>query len=138
MIMNKFILGSLLALLAVPAFAQTADVATVIGVRPRWVVGQQKQCELREVVRDNSRGDTTIGALAGGAIGSTIGGNSKDRLVGGVVGALVGGAVGNEVGKEGAKPEVREVCRLVPVQMQQGTVVTFEYHGKFFTQDFPQ
>jgi len=22
--------------------------------------------------------------------------------------------------------------------MQQGTVVTFEYHGKFFTQDFPQ
>jgi uncharacterized protein YcfJ len=124
------------ALLTGSAMAQTPppDVAMVINVQPRFVTVQQKQCEVREVVRDNSRGDATIGALAGGAIGSTIGGNSRDRLVGGVVGALIGGAVGSEVGKDSARAEMREVCRIIPIQVQQGRVITFDYHGQQFTQ----
>lgn len=136
--MKKLILSILLATTCLGTFAQTLDVATVISVQPRFVTVQQRQCEMREVVRDNSRGDSTIGALAGGAIGSTIGGNSRDRLVGGVAGALLGGAIGNEVGKDNARTEVREVCRMVPVTLQQGSVVTFSYHGQVFTQQFAQ
>ena len=133
--MKKFLL---LFLLSVSGLAMAQEVATVVNVQPRFVTVYQRQCELREVVRDNSRGDATIGALAGGAIGSTIGGNSKDRLVGGVVGALVGGAIGNEVGKDGGRVEAREVCRQVPVNIQQGSTVTFNYRGQVFTQSFAQ
>ena len=136
--MKKLVLAALLATVGVGAVAQNLDVATVVSVQPRYVTVQQRQCEMREVVRDNSRGDSTIGALAGGAIGSTIGGNSRDRLVGGVAGALIGGAIGSEIGKDGARAEVREVCRMVPVTMQQGSIITFNYHGQLFTQQFSQ
>jgi len=136
--MKKLVLAALLATVGVGAVAQNLDVATVVSVQPRYVTVQQRQCEMREVVRDNSRGDSTIGALAGGAIGSTIGGNSRDRLVGGVAGALIGGAIGSEIGKDGARAEVREVCRMVPVTMQQGSIITFNYHGQLFTQQFAQ
>jgi len=124
------------ALMASSAMAQTPppDVAMVVSIQPRYVTVQQRQCEVREVVRDNSRGDTAIGALAGGAIGSTIGGNSRDRLVGGVAGALLGGAIGNSVGQDSAHIEQREVCRMIPVQIQQGRAITFDYHGQQFTQ----
>jgi len=124
------------ALMGNVAMAQTPppDVAMVVGIQPRYVTVQQRQCEVREVVRDNSRGDTAIGAIAGGAIGSTLGHNSNDRLVGGIAGALIGGAIGNEAGKDSARVEQREFCRLVPVQIQQGRVITFDYHGQQFTQ----
>jgi uncharacterized protein YcfJ len=136
--MKKLILATALATVGFGAFAQTSDVAVVVSVQPRMVTVTQRQCGMQEVVRDNSRGDTTIGALAGGAIGSTIGGNSRDRLVGGVAGALIGGAIGNDIGKDSARAEMREVCRYVPVTMQQGSIVTFNYHGQMFTQQFAQ
>ena len=136
--MKKLVLALVLATVGFGAVAQNLDAATVVNVQPRYMTVMQKQCEMREVVRDNSRGDSTIGALAGGAIGSTIGGNSRDRLVGGVAGALIGGAIGSEIGKDGAKAEVREVCRMVPVTMQQGSIVTFNYRGQLFTQQFAQ
>jgi len=136
--MKKFATSMFLIFVSSLALAQTTDIASVVNVQPRLVTVYQRQCEMREVVRDNSRGDTAIGALAGGAIGSTIGGNSKDRLVGGVVGALVGGAIGNNVGQESARAEMREVCRNVPVTVQQGSTVTFNYHGQIFTQQFAQ
>jgi len=135
----KQTLASLILLsLGVTAFSQTVDVATVVNVQPRYVTVRQQQCQQQEVVRDNSRADGTIGALAGAAIGSTIGGNNRDRLAGGVVGALVGGAIGNDVGRDNAQAEVRNVCRFVPVTVQQGSVVTFNYHGQMFTQSFQQ
>jgi hypothetical protein len=129
----------LILLLAGIAHAQsTSEFAQVINVQPRYVTTYQKQCEMREVVRDNSRGDATIGALAGGVLGSTIGHNSNDRLAGGVVGALIGGAIGSDVGRDSARAEVREVCRQVPVTIQQGSTVTFNYRGQVFTQSFAQ
>jgi len=136
--MKRIILSVALASIGFSAFAQNLDVATVVSVQPRFVSVMQRQCEMREVIRDNSRSDSTIGALAGGAIGSTIGGNSRDRLVGGIAGALIGGAIGNEIGKDNARAEVREICRVVPVTMQQGSIVTFNYHGQLFTQQFAQ
>ena len=128
----------LVSLLMAAGIASAQDIATVIGVQPRFVTVYQRQCEVREVVRDNSRGDATVGAIAGGAIGSTLGHNSNDRLVGGIAGALIGGTIGSEVGRDGGRVEQREVCRNVPVQVQQGSVVQFNYHGQVFTQVFNQ
>ena len=135
--MKKSLIVALLALSAGVSFAQQ-DVAVVVNIQPRYVTVPQRQCRVEEVVRDGGRGDATIGALAGGAIGSTIGGNSRDRLVGGVAGALIGGAIGNEMGKDSARVEQREVCRNVAVTIQQGSTVTFNYHGQIFTQSFAQ
>ena len=136
--MKKLLLISMLAVFGT-AQAQTAEVATVVSVTPRFVTVQQRQCSVQEVVRENdTTGGKVVGGVAGAAIGSTIGGNSRDRLVGGVVGALIGGAVGNEVAKGPDTVEQRQVCRYVPVTVQQGSVVTFNYHGQIFTQVFNQ
>jgi uncharacterized protein YcfJ len=113
---------------------QAADVAMVIARQPRYLTTYQQQCSVQSVIQDNSQTDSTIGALAGAAIGSTIGGNNRDRLAGGVVGALIGGAIGNNVGHDSARAEARQVCRLVPVTVQQGETVTFSYQGRVFTQ----
>jgi uncharacterized membrane protein YeaQ/YmgE (transglycosylase-associated protein family) len=78
----------------------------------------------------------TIGAVAGGLLGSTLGSNRNDQLAGTVIGALVGGAIGNEVGREPTRIEQRQVCRYIPVQIQQGEIVTFSYRGRVFTQTF--
>lgn len=132
--MKKFIFLSLLV--AGSAFAQ--DVATVVNVQPRFVTIQQSVCTMHEVVtQQNGNEGKIIGGLAGGAIGSTIGGNSRDRLVGSVVGALVGGAIGNDVSKGPPVVEQRQVCNIVPTTVQQGTVVTFNYKGTMFTHQFP-
>lgn len=115
------------------AFAN--DFATVIGRRPNMVTVQQQSCSTQEVlVNNNGNEGKVIGGLAGAAIGSTIGGNHKDRLVGGVVGALVGGAIGNEVSKGPVESQQRVVCRIVPTTVQQGELVTFQYMGRTFTQ----
>jgi len=131
----KTILTFILSLAIFSAAAQqNIDVVTVISHQPRYVTVQQQQCGIQEVVRDNSRADGTVGALAGAAIGSTIGGNNRDRLAAGVVGALVGGAIGSNVGSESARVEQRQVCRYVPVTVQQGEIVTFSYQGRTFSQ----
>jgi uncharacterized protein YcfJ len=119
--------------------AHAEDVATVVSVQPRLVTVQQRQCSIQEVVRENdTTGGKIVGGVAGAAIGSTIGGNSRDRLVGGVVGGLLGGAIGNEVAKGPATIEQRQICSYVPVTVQQGRIVTFNYQGMTFTQQFPQ
>ena len=134
--MRKVILSVALSLTSI-AYAQ--DVATVISVQPRYVTVQQRQCQVQDVVRQNDgSGGTMVGGLAGAAIGSTIGHNHRDSLAGGVVGALIGGAIGNEVAKGPATVEQRQVCSYVPVTMQQGRIVTFNYQGITFTQQFSQ
>ena len=53
-----------------------------------------------------------------------------------VIGAIVGGMVGNEYGRSPSHIEQRQVCRMVPQQVQQGETVTFSYRGRIFTQSF--
>lgn len=128
----KILFSVILSTFTFGVFAQ--DVAQVISHQPRYITVQQQQCGVQEVVRDNRGQDGTIGALAGAAIGSTVGGNNRDRLAGGVVGALIGGAIGNNIGQESARVEQRQVCRFVPITVQQGEIVTFSYQGRTFTQ----
>lgn len=121
----------------VSAGAAMAQEVYVMSVQPRLVTVNQQQCQVQEVVRDSNNGSgTTIGAVAGGLLGSTLGGNRNDHLAGTVIGALIGGAIGNEMSREPARVEQRQVCRYVPVQVQQGEIVTFNYRGRVFTQTF--
>jgi uncharacterized protein YcfJ len=129
----------ILSILFAVNICMAQDVATVVSVQPRYVTIQQRQCSVQEVVRnDNGNSGTIVGGLAGAALGSTIGHNHRDSLAGGVVGALVGGAIGNEVSKGPAQIEQRQVCTFVPVTVQQGRIVTFNYQGMTFTQTFSQ
>ena len=122
-------------LLALPLAATAQDVY-VVNVQPRLVTVQQQQCNMQEFHREGSSGSGTVGAVAGGLLGSTLGSNRNDQLAGTVIGALIGGAIGNEVGRDSARIEQRQVCRYVPVQVQQGEIVTFSYRGRVFTQTF--
>lgn len=126
-----------LALLSLTGVAQAQDVY-VVNTQPRFVTVQQQQCHLQEVVTQSNSGNvsTGIGAVAGGLLGSTLGKNRNDKLAGTVIGSLMGGAIGNEIGKEPVRTEYREVCKSIPVQVQQGEIVTFSYRGKTFTHTF--
>ena len=122
-------------LLALPLSVAAQDVY-VVNVQPRMITVQQQQCNMQEFHREGSSGSGTVGAVAGGLLGSTLGSNRNDQLAGTVIGALIGGAIGNEVGRDSARIEQRQVCRYVPVQVQQGEIVTFSYRGRVFTQTF--
>jgi len=131
--MKKVFIISMLVLVG----AAMAQEVYVMSVQPRLVTVTQQQCQVQEVVREGNNGSgTAIGAVAGGLLGSTLGGNRNDHLAGTVIGALIGGAIGNEMSREPARVEQRQVCRYVPVQVQQGEIVTFNYRGRVFTQTF--
>ena len=123
-------------LLALPMSVVAAQDVYVGNVQPKFITVQQQQCQVQEFHRDSSSGSGTIGAVAGGLLGSTLGSNRNDQLAGTVIGALIGGAIGNEVGREPTRIEHRQVCRYIPVQVQQGEIVTFSYRGRVFTQTF--
>mgnify|MGYP000023385538 FL=1 len=123
-------------LLALPMSVVAAQDVYVVNVQPKFITVQQQQCQVQEFHRDSSSGSGTIGAVAGGLLGSTLGSNRNDQLAGTVIGALIGGAIGNEVGREPTRIEHRQVCRYIPVQVQQGEIVTFSYRGRVFTQTF--
>ena len=123
-------------LLLVPAVSVTAQDIYVVNVQPRFITVHQKQCHVQEFHRESNTGSGSIGALAGGLLGSTLGSNRNDQVAGTVIGALIGGAIGNEVGRDSYRTEQRQVCRPIPVQIQQGEIVTFSYRGRVFTQTF--
>jgi len=125
-----------ISLMLLAAGCATAQEIYVVAVQPRYVTIQQRQCQMREYIREGSSGSGTIGAVAGGLLGSTIGSTSGDHIAGTVIGALIGGAIGSEVSREPGRIEQREVCSYVPMQVQQGEIVTFNYRGRIFTQTF--
>ena len=125
-----------ISLMLLAAGCATAQEIYVVAVQPRYVTIQQRQCQMREYIREGSSGSGTIGAVAGGLLGSTIGSTSGDHIAGTVIGALIGGAIGSEVSREPGRIEQREVCSYVPMQIQQGEIVTFNYRGRIFTQTF--
>ena len=126
----------LISLMLLAAGCATAQEVYVVAVQPRYVTVQQRQCQMREYIREGSSGSGTIGAVAGGLLGSTIGSTSGDHIAGTVIGALIGGAISSEVSREPGRIEQREVCSYVPMQVQQGEIVTFNYRGRIFTQTF--
>ena len=120
-----------------PIPVQSNDVAQVISRQPNYVTVQQRQCEQREVVsQGGGAGGGLLGAVAGGLIGSTLGRNSRDSNAGAAVGMVGGALLGNELSKSPPQAELAEVCRMVPVTVQQGETVTFSYQGRVFKHSF--
>jgi uncharacterized protein YcfJ len=128
--MKKFM--ALAAFMATPVFAQELY---VISVQPKIVTIQQQQCQQVQVRTDNSGVGTVVGGVAGGIIGNQVGKGSGNTAAT-VAGAIVGGMVGNRIGQDQAQYETRMQCSMVPVQVQRGEIVTFNYRGRIFTQTF--
>jgi uncharacterized protein YcfJ len=128
--MKKFM--TLAAFIATPVFAQELY---VISVQPKIVTIQQQQCQQVQVRTDNSGVGTVVGGVAGGIIGNQVGKGSGNTAAT-VAGAIVGGMVGNRIGQDQAQYETRMQCSMVPVQVQRGEIVTFNYRGRIFTQTF--
>lgn len=124
--MKKLIFISLLF----PALS-FADVK-VISEQPRFVTVYQKQCELKEVVVDTRTGSGWLGGLIGAAIGTQIGGGSG-REIATVVGAIAGTNIARNRSENRYRTEYRNICNEIPVQVQSGKIVTFEYEGTVFT-----
>jgi uncharacterized protein YcfJ len=128
--MKKFM--ALAAFMATPVFAQELY---VISIQPKIVTIQQQQCQQVQVRTDNSGVGTVVGGVAGGIIGNQVGKGSGNTAAT-VAGAIVGGMVGNRIGQDQAQYETRMQCSMVPVQVQRGEIVTFNYRGRIFTQTF--
>ena len=118
-------------------FLATASVSAsdvrVISTQPRWITQNQQQCQWVQVRTDNSGVGTVIGGVTGGIVGNQVGrGSGRDAAT--IAGVIVGGMVGNRIGQDQAQHETRQECMTVPVSVQQGEIVTFEYRGRRFTQ----
>ena len=128
--MKKMVLLSLLF-----STVALADEARIVNVQPRYITVQQQQCEQRTVQIDNSGQDAVIGGVIGGVAGNAISGR-HNKALGTVLGGVAGAVIGNNVGEKDAHYEERTICRMVPVTIQQGSIVTFDYQGRIFTQTF--
>ena len=107
----------------------------VVGSQPRFVPVNQQQCHTVSQYEDNSGVGTVIGAIAGGVIGHQIGGGFG-RDVATVLGTGIGASVGQRIGQDQRQVVNKQVCDMVPVTIQQGETVTFNYKGRVFTQVF--
>lgn len=116
---------------------QTPDAAFVVARQANLVTVMQQQCQQVQVQTSSNPG--VGGAVVGGVIGAALG-NQIGRVDGKTVATAVGAVLGSQMGSQPAQAtgyEIRNVCNNVPVQIQQGEIVTFEYRGRRFSQVFP-
>lgn len=123
----------LLAAALIPCMA-LAD-AKVISVKPKYVTIYQQQCTTQDVLVENTASGALVGGVVGGALGNQVGGGSG-KTAATIVGAIVGSNIGRANAQNNARIETRQICNQVPVTVQQGETVTFDYNGKIFTQTF--
>lgn len=137
MSLGLLFLGS--AAIAHPAFtppARAFEVAEVVRVQPRMVTTHEQVCESVAVQRPvyHNHAGTILGAIAGAALGNQVGGGS-----GKVIATASGAVIGAHLGRgepQGGGYEYQNMCRTVPVTLQRGEVVTFQYKGKTFSHVF--
>ncbi len=120
-----------------PQFAEVVAAKEVF----ETVVTPREQCEDVQVqqqapVKDQNRlAGTAIGAVAGGLLGSTVGGG-KGKTAATVVGAAAGGFAGNQVQKNMQQKDVTTAterrCKTVQDKTQKlvGYSVTYRLDGK--------
>jgi uncharacterized protein YcfJ len=128
--MIKYFLYLVLTSITVPAWAQ--DSARVIRSEPRYVTTHHQECHDVWMSSNNSSSGAVVGAIAGGILGNQVGeGRGRDAAT--VLGAIVGANVGERMGQDQQNLTSRRECRLVPVTVQRGRIVTFEYQGNLFS-----
>lgn len=125
-----------LALAATTVQAQTYNMPEshiqIINVVPKLATIQQRQCRQEQVTTNNSGTGAVLGAIAGGIIGNQVGkGKGNDAAT--AAGAVVGAMAGSRIGQDQNNVEIKEVCTMVPVQVQQGEIVTFMYKGRRYS-----
>lgn len=130
----KILAGLAALVIAVSAQAQpiTQEVAVVISKQPKFVTMYQQVCTQVPVER-RSQGGGVFGAVLGAAIGNQIGGG-HGREIATAAGAVIGGQMGSQ--NDTTQVEMQNKCSQQPVTYQQGEIVTFEYKGRRFTQNF--
>lgn len=112
---------------------QVQEVAVVISKTPRYVTLQERQCT-EEIVETQTNDGAIAGGIIGGLLGSQVG-EGSGKTAAAVAGAIIGSQVGSTPNVQAQR---RTVCRMVPVTMQRGWTVVFEYQGQRFTHIFPQ
>ncbi|NBT70216.1 MAG: glycine zipper 2TM domain-containing protein [Betaproteobacteria bacterium] len=122
---------------ALDAYAQQIDAAIVVARQPNFVTILQQQCQQVPVqISNQNTGGTIVGGVLGAAIGNQVG-RGDGKTVATAVGAVLGSQLGGSQGATAGAIEYRTQCNNVPVQVQQGEIVTFEYRGRRFSQSFP-
>ena len=113
--------ATFLMIVTLNANGQQIDAAVVVARQPNFVNILQQQCQQVPVqVSQQNTGGTIVGGVLGAALGNQ-------------VGSQLGGSQAANAGTV----EYRTQCTNVPVQVQQGETVTFEYRGRRFSQAFP-
>jgi len=126
-LMKKWLLiGSLLPSIAL------ADVV-VVGTTPRYVTIYQKQCTVQDVLVDNSGASSIVGGVIGGVLGHQVG-NGSGKTAATIAGAIIGSNVAKN--KSQQRIVSKELCEEIPIQVQKGETVTFEYNGRLFRHTF--
>jgi len=139
--MKTWISSSALLLLAMAAQAQ--EVGQVISRTPVYQqVGVPRQtCTQSPAVvpAQNSGGGAIIGAIAGGLIGSQLGGQDSRGLT--AMAGLIGGALlGDKAESQGNAPQPTTTCTTQTVYENRliGYNVVYEYAGKQYNVQLPQ
>ena len=136
---------TLLALLATPAFAdpppwshgrhryeEDGGYARVVAVVPVYAGSRRRCYEVPVERRPNTTGATVLGAVVGGALGSTVG-HGSDRSAAIVGGAVIGGVVGHEIAANSTpRPGYRIECRNAGGGPPAYYDVTYRHDGRSF------
>jgi uncharacterized protein YcfJ len=140
MIMKKLLVLS--AALAASGLSLAQDVGRVISSIPLMQqVGVPRQvCSTEQVAiqQPKTGAGAAIGAIAGGALGSTVGGRGAGAAT--VIGAIGGAVIGNQI-ESAPAPELRDVQRCAVQTVYEtravGYNVVYEYAGKQYAVQMP-
>jgi len=99
------------------AAAMAQDVGQVLSSTPvvQQVVVPRRVCTSEQVMvqQSNSGVGSLIGAIAGGALGNSVGGHGAERAAATAIGAIGGAVIGDRVeGSGGERAQVVERCRI--------------------------
>ena len=136
---------TLIALFATPAFGdpppwshgrhrddEGGGYARVVAVVPVYAGSRRRCYEVPVERRANTTGATVLGAVVGGALGSTVG-HGSDRNAAIVGGAVIGGVVGHEIAANSTpRPGYRVECRDEGGGPPAYYDVTYRHDGRSF------
>lgn len=124
-------------------FAQ--DVGRVLSSTPvvQQVAVPRRVCtsEQVNVQQPNSGVGSVIGAIAGGALGNSVGGHGAERAAATAIGAIGGAVIGDRVeGPGGERTQIVERCRVQNFTETRnvGYQVVYEFGGKQYSVQMPQ
>ena len=127
------------------AGAMAQDVGRVLSSTPvvQQVAVPRRVCTSEQVTvqQPNSGVGSVIGAIAGGALGNSVGGHGAERAAATAIGAIGGAVIGDRVeGPGGERTQVVERCRIQNFTETRnvGYQVVYEFGGKQYSVQMPQ